>query len=84
MGLYAEEERPVCSSVFPEKERSPKTQKGDIAMDWSTIADWFTILFFLWFGLKYFIPTLDKGLFQTVGAFLALATAISTILDRSA
>lgn len=53
-------------------------------MDWSTIADWFTILFFLWFGLKYFIPTLDKGLFQTVGAFLALATAISTILDRSA
>ncbi|MEW6030926.1 MAG: hypothetical protein AB1564_02855 [Chloroflexota bacterium] len=53
-------------------------------MDWSTIADWFTILFFLWFGLKYFVPALDKEIFQIIGALLALATAISTILDRSA
>lgn len=52
-------------------------------MDWSTIADWFMILFFLWFGLKHFIPALDKGFLQTLGALLALATAISTILDSS-
>ena len=53
-------------------------------MDYSTIADWFTILFFLWFGLKKFIPALDKDYFSTLGALLALAAAITTILDRSA
>ena len=52
-------------------------------MNWSTIADWFTILFFLWFGLKTFIPALDKGYFSTLGGILALGAAISTILDRS-
>ena len=53
-------------------------------MDYSTIADWFTILFFLWFGLKRFIPALDKDYFSILGALLALAAAITTILDRSA
>ena len=27
----------------------------------SIIADWFTIAFFLWYGLKKFVPALDKG-----------------------
>ena len=53
-------------------------------MDWSTIADWFTILFLLWFGLKTFIPALDKGYFSILGGILALLAAITTILDRSA
>ena len=53
-------------------------------MNMSTIADWCTILFFLWFGLKTFIPALDKGFFSTLGGILALAAAIATILDRSA
>ena len=53
-------------------------------MSMSTIADWFTILFFLWFGLKTFIPSLDKGLSSSLGGILALAAAITTILDRSA
>jgi hypothetical protein len=53
-------------------------------MDYSTLADWFTIAFLLWFGLKTFIPALDKGYFSTLGGILALAAAITTILDRSA
>jgi hypothetical protein len=32
-------------------------------MDMSAIADWCTILIFLWFGLKTSIPALDKGFF---------------------
>jgi hypothetical protein len=54
------------------------------AMNMSTIADWCTILFLLWFGLKTFIPALDKGSFSTLGGIFALAAAITTILDRSA
>ena len=50
-------------------------------MDLSTIADWFTILFFLWFGLKKFIPVLDKNLFQTIGAIIALLAAVFTFLS---
>ena len=50
-------------------------------MDMSVIADWFTILFFLWFGMKNFIPTLDKGFFPTIGAVIALAAAVFTALS---
>lgn len=50
-------------------------------MDYSTIADWFTIAFFLWFGLKKFIPALDKGFFQIVGAVIALLAGVFTILS---
>lgn len=49
--------------------------------DWSLLADWLTILFFLWFGLKKFVPTLDRGSFQTVGALLALGTALAIFLS---
>lgn len=50
-------------------------------MDMSIIADWFTVAFFAWFGLKYFIPALDKGFFPAVGAVLALAAAVFTALS---
>lgn len=33
-------------------------------MNMSTIADWYTILFFLWFGLKTFILPLIKAFSQ--------------------
>jgi len=52
-----------------------------MGMDFSTIADWFTILFFLWYGLKKLIPALDKGIFRKVGAIIALAAALFTVLS---
>ena len=52
-------------------------------MDMSAIADWCTILFFLWYGLKTFIPALNKGPASMIGGVLALAAAISTFIDRS-
>lgn len=50
-------------------------------MDLSKIADWLTILFLLWFGLKKFIPILGKGHFETAGAILALAAALFIMLS---
>jgi len=50
-------------------------------MDLSLVADWLTALFLLWFGLKQFIPTLEKGFFPTVGAVLAIASAIFIVLS---
>ena len=50
-------------------------------MDMSVIADWCVILFFLWFGLKKFIPALDTGFFPTLGAILALGVALFTFLS---
>ncbi|HEY3312596.1 MAG TPA: hypothetical protein VGK00_13225 [Anaerolineales bacterium] len=50
-------------------------------MDLSIIADWCTILFFLWFGLKKFIPALGKGVFETIGAILAIAAAVFIFLS---
>jgi hypothetical protein len=55
--------------------------KGDRIMDLSIIADWFTVLFFLWFGLKQFIPALDKGFFSYAGGIVALAAALFTALS---
>lgn|GEM_PF-1702357 len=52
-------------------------------MDWSTIADWMTILFFLWYGLKTFIPALNQGTATYMGGILALVTAISIFIDSS-
>jgi purine-cytosine permease-like protein len=49
----------------------------------STIADWCTILFFLWFGLKTFIPALSKGFFLPLGGIIALAAAVTTFIDTS-
>lgn len=50
-------------------------------MDMSILADWFLILFFLWFGLKRFIPALDAGFFPILGAILALGVALFTLLS---
>ncbi len=50
-------------------------------MDYSIIADWFTILFFFWFGLKKFVPALDKGAYPTIGAIIALGAAIFTAMS---
>ena len=50
-------------------------------MDLSIVADWCAILFFLWFGLKQFIPALDKGFFPYLGGVIAIATAIFTALS---
>jgi hypothetical protein len=52
-------------------------------MSMSAVVDWLTILFFLWFGLKWFIPALNKGFFSILGGILALATALAIILDTS-
>jgi purine-cytosine permease-like protein len=50
-------------------------------MDLSVVADWFTILFFLWFGLKQFIPALGKGFLPYVGGVLALGAALFIYLS---
>lgn len=50
-------------------------------MDLSVVADWFTILFFLWFGIKRFIPALDKKYFSMLGAALAIGAALFTFLS---
>lgn len=52
-------------------------------MDFSTIADWMTILFLLWFGLKTLIPALDNKTSSLIGGILALAAAISIFIDLS-
>lgn len=50
-------------------------------MDWSGIADWLTILFFLWYGLKMFIPALNQSPSTVIGGILALGAAISIMLS---
>jgi hypothetical protein len=52
-------------------------------MSSSGIVDWLTILFFLWFGLKVFVPALQKGYFNIIGGIIALAAALAIILDTS-
>jgi hypothetical protein len=52
-------------------------------MSTSGIVDWLTILFFLWFGVKVFVPSLQKGYFNVIGGIIALAAAIAIILDTS-
>lgn len=50
-------------------------------MSWSTIADYFTIIFFLWYGLKGFVPALRSNAAMQIGSALALITAITTLLS---
>jgi len=49
-------------------------------MDWSTIADYFMIAFFVWYGLKNFVSTLRSDMSMKLGSVLALITAVTTIL----
>ena len=55
--------------------------KGEFEMDWSTIADYFTITFFLWYGLKGFISALGSDMFMKVGSVVALIAAVTTFLS---
>ncbi len=50
-------------------------------MDYSIIADWLTVLFLIWYGLKKFIPALNKGIISYIGAVLAVAAAIFIALS---
>jgi hypothetical protein len=50
-------------------------------MDYSIIADWVTVLFLLWYGLKKFIPALDKGKISYIGGILAIVAAIFIALS---
>jgi len=50
-------------------------------MDLSIVADWCLVLFFLWYGLKQFIPALNKGVFVALGGVVALAVALFTALS---
>jgi hypothetical protein len=50
-------------------------------MDLSIVADWLTVLFLLWFGLKQFTPALNKGSLAYVGGVLALAAALFIALS---
>lgn len=56
-------------------------RKGENAMDLSIVADWCLVLFFLWYGLKQFIPALNKGVFVALGGVVALAVALFTALS---
>jgi len=49
-------------------------------MDWSTIADYFTIAFFLWFGLMNFVQAMKSDMSMKIGSVLALLTAITTFM----
>lgn len=50
-------------------------------MSWSTVADYFTIAFFFWYGLRHFVPVLKRDMSMRVGAILALGTAATTLLS---
>lgn len=72
------------SVFFPSvnlKFRDRPTVRGENIMDLSIVADWLTILFLVWFGLKQFIPALNKGSLTYVGGVLALAAALFTALS---
>ncbi len=47
-----------------------------------TIAGWCTALFFLWFGLGAFVPSLMASPITYVGGLLALGAAVFTFLGR--
>ncbi|HEX6032854.1 MAG TPA: hypothetical protein VFY83_00420 [Anaerolineales bacterium] len=40
-----------------------------------------TILFFLWYGLKTFVPALNKGTSPMIGGIFAILAAISIFLS---
>ncbi len=46
----------------------------------STIANWCMVLFFLWYGLGMFVPSLMAAPVNYLGALLALGTAVFTFL----
>ena len=47
-----------------------------------SLAAWSTALFFLWYGLGVFVPSLMASPISYLGALLALGAAIFTFLGR--
>ena len=47
-----------------------------------TISGWCMVLFFLWFGLGAFVPSLMASPVNYVGGLLALGTAVFSFLGR--
>ncbi len=47
-----------------------------------TIASWCAALFFLWYGLAVFVPSLMAAPIMYVGGLLALGAAVFTFLGR--
>jgi len=47
-----------------------------------SLATWCTALFFLWYGLGAFVPSLMASPMTYVGGLLALGAAIFTFLGR--
>jgi hypothetical protein len=47
-----------------------------------SLAVWCTALFFLWYGLGAFVPTLMAAPMTYVGGLLALGAAVFTFLGR--
>ena len=44
------------------------------------VGAWASILFFLWYGLKAFVPALATDMFRKVGAVLALLVGLVALL----
>lgn len=47
-----------------------------------SIASWCTILFFLWYGLSFFVTALAAAPFTLIAAILALGIAVFTFLGK--
>jgi len=45
-----------------------------------SLAGWCTVLFFLWFGLSAFVSALNTDMFKKIGAILAIAIGVLTLL----
>lgn len=50
-------------------------------MSMTSIGLLITALFFLWYGLRAFIPALNSDMFRKVGAVLAILVGIKALLD---
>jgi len=49
-------------------------------MSMDSISLLITALFFLWYGLKAFVPALNTDMFRKVGAVLAILVGIKALL----
>ena len=47
-----------------------------------SFATWCTIVFFLWYGLAMFVPSLTGGFFTYIAGLLALGIAVFTFLGK--
>jgi hypothetical protein len=47
-----------------------------------SLSSWCMVLFFLWFGLSVFVPSLMAAPINYVGALLALGVAVFSFMGR--